>query len=326
MRSLHTPINSSPEPGRGGRLRAVLEGGIRSALRWVGRVVAEVWSSWHRHRCNQLGAAIAYYGIFSMAPLLLLLASVFGYILAGWEGAASFKESIDGLISEGVSPEVARVAVSALNATEAARGELGLIAVAFLVFAAMGAFVQLEMAVQVVWDVHLADKPVSLRRQVLNFLRTRLASFLLMGGVAILIFLSLVTSVFLDLVRQETLAGLDVNGRFTELMLGLFATGWIVTILYRWLPSKPVPWRAALIGGWLTAILWELARQALSSYLTRKDYANAYPVLGSALALLLWVYVAALVFLLGAEVASAITRLLIRARAERERKAASAQR
>ena len=309
-----------------GRIGSVLARGLRSAVGWVGQVLVEVWAGWHRHRCNQLGAAIAYYGIFSMAPLLLLLASVFGYILAGWEGAASFKDSIDRLISEGVSPDVARVAISALNATEAARGELGLIAIAFLILAAMAAFAQLEMAVQVVWDAHIVDKPLPLRRQILNFLRTRLASFLLMGGVALLIFLSLVTSVALDLARKEMLSGMDVNWRLIELMLGLFATGWIVTILHRWLPSKPVPWRAALAGGWLTAVLWEIARQALTSYLTRKDYTNAYPLIGSALAFLLWVYVAALVFLLGAEVAAAIARLLARSRAERERTAGRPQR
>jgi len=290
-----------------------------TALCWVGRVIAEVWSSWHRHRCNQLGASIAYYGLFSLVPMLLLFTSVFGYVLASWAGAASFKDSLERLIADGVTPEVAQIAMSALSATEAARGELGLIALGFLLFAATGAFVQLEMSVQVVWDVHLPDEALPIRRQVWNFLRTRLASFLLIAGVALLIFLSLVTDVVLDTLAKEALNGLRMNWRLVELSMGFFAAGWIVTILYRWLPARQVPWRAALIGGWLTAGLWEAAKQSLSSFLRGKDYAHAYPILGSALAVLVWVYLAALVFLLGAEVAAAITRLMAGATATRAR-------
>jgi membrane protein len=251
--------------------------------------------------------------------MLLLMTSGFGYVLASWAGAPGFKDSLSQLLIDKISPQVARIVMGALDATEAARGELGLIAIGFLLFAALGAFVQLEMAVQVVWDVHISGKPIPFRRQVLTFLRTRLASFLLFGGVALLVFLSLVTNVVLDIVKARTPEGIDVNWRVTELVLGVFASGLIVTILFRWLPSPLVPWRAALTGGWLTAILWEFARQALSGFLTRKDYANAYPILGSALAVLVWVYVAALVFLLGAEVAAGITRLHEASKAARKR-------
>ena len=283
---------------------------VRTAFGWVGRVIAEVWSGWHRHRCNQLGAAIAYYGIFSLVPLLLMMTSAFGYLLVSWAGAAAFKASLGQLIAAGASPQVARIAMGALAATEAARGELGLIAIVLLAFAASGAFVQLEIAVQVVWDLHVVDKPIPFRLQAWRFIRTRLASFLLVAGVALLVFLSLVVDVVLDALAKETLNGLRVNWRLLELAMGIFASGWIVTVLFRVLPARPVPWRAALIGGWLTAGLWEVAKQGLSSFLRGTDYADAYPILGSALAVLVWVYVAALVFLLGAETASAITRLL----------------
>ena len=284
---------------------------VRTALGWTGRVIAEVWSGWHRHRCNQLGAAIAYYGLFSLIPLLLLMTSVFGYLLASREGASPFKDALRQLIADGASPQVAQIAMGALSATEAARSELGLIAIGFILLASSGAFVQLEVAVQVVWDVHIVDKPVPFRKQVLGFLRTRLASFLLIMGVALLVFLSLVVDVVLDALANDTLNGLRMDWQLLELAMGFFATGWIVTILYRWLPSREVPWRAALAGGWLTAGLWEAAKEGLSWFLRGKDYANAYPLLGSALAVLVWVYLAALVFLLGAETAAAITRLMI---------------
>jgi membrane protein len=284
---------------------------IRVALGWIGRVIAEVWSGWHRHRCTQLGAAISFYGIFSLIPLLLLMTSAFGYLLAFWPGAAMFKDSVSQLIADGASPQVARITMGALTATEAARGQLGLIAVFLLLFAASGIFVHLEVAVQVVWDLHVVDKPFPFRVQVLRFLRTRLASFLLVAGVGLLIFLSLVVDIVLDALAHKALNGLRVNWRLLELAMGFFASGWIVTILFRLLPARKVPWRAALIGGWLTAALWEVAKQGLSSFLRGKDYANAYPILGSAFAVLVWVYFGALVFLLGAETASAITRLLV---------------
>lgn len=162
---------------------------------------------------------------------------------------------------------------------------------------------------QVVWDVRVPGRPVPLRMHILGFLRTRLVAFLLLCGVSLLVFFSLVVDVFLDAYRKDLMDGLRSDWRLAQVAMGFFASGLIVTLLYRWLPARRVPWKAALAGGWLTALLWEAAKQVLSVYLRRNDYGHAYPVLGSALALLLWVYYAGLVFLLGGEVAAAITRM-----------------
>ena len=287
--------------------------GIARALvrvgRWFGRLVTEVWGGWFRHRCNQLGAAMAFYGIFSLLPLLLLLTGVAGFFLASWAGAPSFRDSLGRVISEGVSPQLGKIAIDALTATEKARGRLGLVGFGTLLLAASGAFVMLEASLQVVWDIHLTTDPIPRRIQVIRFIRRRLISFILVGVVAFLVFLSLVLHIVLIAEAKATGVGTDRSWRLFELAFGFFLSGWIVSLLYRLVPLRRVPWRAALVGGWLTAALWELAKQALTAYLTRADYTHAYPLLGSALALLLWVYVAGLVFLLGAEVAAAITRM-----------------
>jgi membrane protein len=287
---------------------AVVHTMLRSG-RWLVRLFGEVWGGWARHRCTQLGAAIAFYGIFSILPLLILMTSGFGFVLASWGGAPSFRDSLGKLIAEGVSPQLGKIAIDALTATQNARGSLGLVGVGTLLLAASGAFGMLEGALQVVWDLHLADAPLPWRIQVLRFVRTRLVSFILVGAVALLVFLSLVLDVVLDAQAKATGWAPDRSWRIFELAFGFFLSGWIVSLLYRLVPLRRVPWKAALAGGWLTAILWEAAKQGLSAYLTRVDYTHAYPILGSALALLLWVYVAGLVFLLGAEVAAAITRM-----------------
>src|SRR5512143_1469567 len=130
-----------------------MAGAVRRSARWLVRLAGEVWGGWSRHRCTQLGAAIAFYGIFSILPLLILLTSVFGFVLASWEGAPSFRDSLVRLISDGVSP---KLAMDALNATENARNSLGLVGIVGLLMAASGAFAMLEAALQVVWDLHLA--------------------------------------------------------------------------------------------------------------------------------------------------------------------------
>ncbi len=298
----------------GSAARAVLR-----PLRWLGRLIREVWGGWHRHRCTQLGAAIAFYSIFSLLPLLILLTSIFGFVLVSWAGAASFKLSLSRLIADAVSPQVAQIAIDALSATEAARQSLGLLGAGMLLVAASGAFGMLENALQVVWDLTISMDPIPFRVQVIRFLRTRLVSFLLVAGVALLALISLAVEVRLDTVARKTGEGLAANWRLTELGLGFFASGLIVTLLFRWIPARHVPWRAALAGGWLTATLWELGRQGLSAYLIQKNYARAYPILGSALAILIWVYFAGIVFLLGAEVAAAIMRMEEKRR-DRERK------
>jgi membrane protein len=280
----------------------------------VGRLIREVWGGWHRHRCTQLGAAIAFYSIFSLLPLMILLTSIFGFVLASWAGAASFKLSFTRLIAEAVSPQVAQIAVDALTATEQARQSLGLLGAGTLLIAASGAFGMLENALQVVWDLHISTDPLPLRVQVLRFLRTRFVSFLLVAGVALLALISLAVDVTIDTISRKTGEALEGSWRLTELGLGFFASGLIVTLLFRWIPMRRVPWRAALAGGWLTATLWELGRQVLSAYLIHKNYSQAYPILGSALAILIWIYFAGIVFLLGAEVAAAIMRLASKSR------------
>jgi membrane protein len=290
-------------------VRGTVDGAFRGAARWLFRLVGEVWGGWARHRCTQLGAAIAFYGIFSILPLLILLTSIFGFVLASWAGAPSLRDSLFRLISDGVSPQLAKIAIDALKATEKARNSLGLVGGVSLLLAASGAFGMLEAALQIVWDLHLADSPLPWRIQVMRFVRTRLVAFILVGAVALLVFLSLVLEVVLDAEAKAWGGGTDRSWRIFQLAFGFFLSGWIVSLLFRLLPIRKVPWRAALAGGWLTASLWEAAKQGLSAYLTRIDYTHAYPLLGSALALLLWVYVAGLVFLLGAEVAAAITRM-----------------
>ncbi len=289
---------------------------LRSALLWLARLVGEVYSGWVRHRCTQLGAAIAFYGIFSLVPLLILLTSSFAFFLASWGGAASFKDSLFRIVSEGASPQIAQTVIAAIGATEQAKEGLGLVGAIMLIVAGTGAFGMLDNSLQVVWDLHVSTDPVPFRIQVIRFIRTRLVSFLLVVGVALLTFISLVTDIVLDTVARKTGEITPGNLRLAELGLGFFASGLIVTLLFRWIPMRRVPWVAAFTGGFLTALLWEWARQALSSYLTRKDYARAYPILGSAMAILVWVYIGGLVFLLGAEVAAAITRM----RAERRLK------
>jgi membrane protein len=289
---------------------------LLEASRWAGRLAVEVYSSWVRHRCSQLGAAIAFYGIFSLLPLLLVITSILGYLLAGWGGAPDFKLGLERVISEGLSPQVARIALEALHATQEARGSIGLIGIGTLLLAAAGAFGMLESAVQVVWDVHLEEGPVPFRRQAFRFLRGRLVSFILVGGVSLLVFISLVLDILMNAFREQLINGPRTDWQLTQLALGFFASGLIVTLLHRWLPLRRVPWRAALAGGWLTAILWEVAKRGLSAYLRHNEYERAYPLIGSALAVLLWVYVGGHVFLLGAEVAAGITRLLARSRGD----------
>jgi membrane protein len=282
---------------------------VHRPVQWLGLLIREVWGGWNRHRCTQLGAAIAFYSIFSLLPLLILLTSIFGFVLNSWAGAASFKLSLSGLIANAVSPQVAQIAIDALAATEAARQSLGILGGVTLLIAASGAFGMLENSLQVVWDLRVTTDPVPLQIQIIRFLRTRLVSFLLVAGVALLALISLVVDVTIDTAARKSGEDLAASWRLTELGLGFFASGLIVTLLFRWIPARRVPWRAALTGGWLTATLWEVGRQVLSAYLIQKRYASAYPILGSALAVLIWVYFAGIVFLLGAEVAAAMMRI-----------------
>jgi len=268
---------------------------------WVTRlriVLIESLKSWFDHRSDSKGAALAFYTLFSMTPILVLAIAVAGAFFGAEAAQGEIVAQVQGL----VGPNGAQ-AIQALLA--AARDPISgrvatLVASVLLLLGATSVFAELKSSLDEIWGV---DKSCQSAFSVL-FVRTRLLSFGLVLVLAFLLLVSLVVS-----------AGLAMLGSYADAVLGspavVLATisslisfaviACLFAVIYKTLPDAQLSWRDAWIGAAFTAGLFSLGKYAIGLYLGNSGVASSFGAAGSLIALLLWVYYSSLIFFLGAE-------------------------
>ena len=251
--------------------------------------------SWIDHRAGSKGAALAFYTLFSMAPILILAIAAAGYFFGTQAAQGEIIAQIQGLTGRDGAQAIqalladARDPASGLAATVTA-GVL-------LLVGATSVFVELKASLDEIWGI---EPPKG--RAVIAFLRTRLYAFGLVLVLAFLLLVSLVLSAALAVV--ERMAG--AAGSYA--LLGLlsstisFATiTCLFSVTYKVLPASPLSWRDVWIGAAFTAGLFTLGKHAIGIYLGTGAVASSFGAAGSLIALLLWVYYSAQIFFFGAE-------------------------
>ena len=256
----------------------------------------DVVNGWLEADAFTMAAALAYYAIFAIAPLLLIsiyLASLFFDRAAAVEGLT--KELI-GVIGQTGSDAIKQMLDAAGNAEP--KGWAGLIGIAVLIFAAAGFVGALQDALDRIWEAPEQTGGIWF------FLKTKLFSFSLVLAAAFLLLVSLVLST-----AMTAFAGTFANalGLPSWMVAAIIAIGnfllsvVIFTAIFKFVPSVEVTWRAATAGGIFTAILFAAGRFALAWYLGRQAQASAYGAATSLVLLLVWVYYSAQILFLGAQ-------------------------
>jgi membrane protein len=268
------------------------------------RLLAETIAGWWRHDGPRMGAALSYFTVFSLAPMLVVSVAV-GGLLFGTEAASGrIVAELRGLMG----PEGA-AAVETLIERAALRPDTGsgaaLFGFAVILVGASGAFVELQHALNVIWS---AKPPRGNRWQ--KILRTRLASFSLVLAIGFLLLVSLVVSAALsaldDLIGsagavQPLLAALNAVLSYAVVAL-LFA------LMFRLLPDERVAWRDIWPGAAAAALLFVLGKFAIGVYLGNTAVASVYGAASSVVVLLVWIYYSAQILFLGAELTQALHR------------------
>jgi membrane protein len=275
---------------------------VNARVLW--RIFRQAGSQWVADKAPRLGAALAYYTIFSIAPLLIITIAVAGLVF----GADAARGQITGQVEHLVGRQGGE-AVQAMvqNASEPGKGALGTaLGVAMLLFGAAGLFGQLQDALNTVWEVR--PKP---GRGVWGFVRDRFLSLTMVLGVAFLLLVSLVVSAAL-----AALGGLfgdwqtGVVGQVVTTAIGLIVITVLFALIYKFLPDAEVAWRDVWLGAALTAGLFTLGKFLIGLYLGRASVGSAYGAAGSLAVLLVWLYYAAQIFLFGAELTKAYANQL----------------
>jgi len=266
-------------------------------LRRLRPILIQSLRAWIDHRLASKGAALAFYALFSLTPILILMIAVAGYLFGADAAKGRIVAEAQGLIG----PEAAQV-VQALLATAHQRAS-GLLASAFatgfLLVGATSAFAELKESLDDIWGV-----PRSRRAGLKALLRTRLLAIALIMVLAALLVASLLIGAGLAVLERHA-GGLGwpiaLVFRSLSTPISFAAIACLFAVIYKMLPPVPLSWRDVWIGTLFTALLFSLGRYATGLYLAANGVASGFGAAGSLIALLLWVYYSAQIFYFGAE-------------------------
>jgi membrane protein len=258
-------------------------------------LVKDAASEWLEDKASRLGAALAYYTVFSIAPLLVISIAIAGFVFR--------REAVQGHIAGQMQDVVGEQGAAALQTMvqSASKPGSGILAsalgIVMLIFGAMGLFGQLQDALNTIWEV----QPKS-GRGILGFLRERLLSLSMVLGSAFLLLVSLVISTAL-----AALGGLlgdwqaSVLGHAISIVVSLVVITLLFAMIYRYLPDATIAWKDVWLGAAITAVLFTIGKFLIGLYLGHSSVGSAYGAAGSLAVLLIWLYYAAQIFLFGAE-------------------------
>jgi membrane protein len=274
-----------------------------SKQRTLWQVLKGTTDNWLEDQASSISAALAFYCAFSLAPLLIIIVSIAGWIVGG-ELAYSYVGSQLTMLFGRPSATLILEAMKGAQTTDGAWATA--VSVVMLLIGASTVFAALESALQQVWGGREA-----LQRNWRASLRARLVSFGFILAIGFLLLVSLTLTTALGALRGYTL-------RHFEGMVGLFAaldfllsiglgTG-LIALMYRYLPARRLAWRHVLTGALVTALLFHLGRWGIGLYLGRATQPTAYGAAASFAALLLWLYYSAQIFLFGAEFTACLGR------------------
>lgn len=284
---------------------------------WKGAwlVCREAATAWVDDEASSMGAAIAYYTVFSIAPLLVIVIAVAGLV---W-GPAAVHGAVAAELSGLLGPRAAD-AIQAMVRAAALPDEgwyAGLIGLGVVVVGATSVFVALQSALDRIWEVPKNAKPSG----AWALLRARLFSFGLILGIGFLLIVSLVLNALVTAFghwASARLPGADLLLFAVNELISLGLSTLLLAMIFRFMPSAKVAWQDVWLGAAVTAVLLAIGKVGIGYYLATSSTVNAYTAAGSVVILLVWVYYAAQIFLFGAEVSWAYAKLHGSRRAERE--------
>ncbi|HTV80937.1 MAG TPA: YihY/virulence factor BrkB family protein [Steroidobacteraceae bacterium] len=257
------------------------------------RCAAQYWSS---DNASTVGAALAFYCAFSLAPLLVIISTIAGWVIGATAAASQIGSQMNALFG----PSTAKTLLGAVRSSQQAHGIIAAIVSAItLVVSATTVLAALESALENIWDAS-ALAPSG----IMGWIRRRLLSLGFILALGFLLLISLTITTALATLRQHVAvhhAALVGSIGGLDLVLSLLLVAGLFAVMFRYMPARRLPWRVVIGGGLLTAVLFYIGRWAIGLYLAHSTQPTAYGAAASFAALLLWLYYTAQIFLFGAE-------------------------
>ncbi|MGI9040437.1 MAG: YihY/virulence factor BrkB family protein, partial [Gemmatimonadales bacterium] len=264
------------------------------------QVLKRAFAGWWNDNVPRLGASLSFYTLFALAPILIVAIAIAGLFF----GPEAVRGEIVGQVRGLVGTEGARAVQAMLEGASQPSSSVTATAVGLLTFfiGATGAFLELQTALNAIWRVKPREDPPL--RAARAMLVQRLVSFGLVIGVGFLLLVSLVVSAGLAALNKylgNAFPGFTIMWEGLNVLVSLGVITLLFAMIYKILPDVELRWRHVWVGGLVTAGFFTVGKQLIGLYLGTSGVASTYGAAGSVVVLLVWVYYAAQVVLLGAE-------------------------
>ena len=277
---------------------------MRIRIKSIFSLIKEAFSEWQEDKASLLAAALAYYTVFSITPLLVIAISIAGAVF----GQEAAQGEIVGQINQLVGQQGAEAIETAL--ANADRPELSsaasIISIIILFVGASGVFAQLQEALNTVWNVKA--KP---NAGIWGFIRKRLLSFGMVLAIGFLLLVSLVLSAMLSGIGKleiNLLPGFTFLWQIVNFIASFVFISLLFAFIYKFLPDAKIRWKDVTVGAIVTAFLFTIGKFLIGLYLGSGSLGSAYGAAGSLIVFLAWVFYSAQILLFGAELTQVYAR------------------
>lgn len=279
-------------------------------------------SSWVDDYAQSMGAALAYYTMFSIAPLLLIVISIAGLIFGVEAARGEIFGQLQGLMGEQGALAIQGLLESASEPSKSVTATI--IGVALLLVGATTVFGELQDALDRIWRAPERDRGAG----IWGLLRARLLSFGMILGIGFLLMVSLVSSAALSALGKwwgPLFGGWELLAQAINLLLSFALTTAVFALIYKIMPRVKIAWHDVWIGAVVTALLFTVGKFLIGLYIGKSSIASGFGAAGSLAVVLVWVYYSAQIFLMGAEFTWAYSHAFGSRKGQRPQEAAAAR-
>jgi membrane protein len=274
---------------------------MRTLLSNLPTILKLTYQDWKEDNASRLSAALAYYTVFSLAPMLAIVIAITGLI--GQSGAAQMQ--ILSQVRDLIGPQGADfVATLIADTGSPAEGIVALLlGIITLLFGALGVFNELHTSLNIIWNIRV-EKTKGFLQSIKKLLIDRFLSFAMIMAIGFLLLVSLVVTAALS-ATQETIGNAFPFSEFFMQIVNLAISVGVIAILFalmfKFLPDAEIAWHDAWIGAFITSLLFSLGKAAIGIYLGNSAVGSTFGAAGSLVLLLLWIYYSAQILFFGAE-------------------------
>ncbi|MGB6301861.1 MAG: YihY/virulence factor BrkB family protein [Rivularia sp. (in: cyanobacteria)] len=267
------------------------------SVKQIWRLLKETFKEWQDDNASRLAAALSYYTIFSLAPLLIIAIAIAGAVFGDEAAKGEIVKQIQGLVGK-AGAEVIQTALQNAQKPDT-RNFASIISIGVLLFGASNVFAQIQDALNTIWEVE--PKP---GRSFLLTLRKRFLSFAMVAGVGFLLLVSLIANAVLEAMLKyfdSLLPGFGWLWQIGNFGISFAVITLLFAFIYKFIPDAKIAWNDVWIGAAMTSLLFVIGKSLLGLYLGNSSFGSAYGAAGSLIVLLAWINYAAQIIFFGAE-------------------------